>query len=143
MRSDANPGVCHRCQLSPYQEKDIGIRNPLRLLNRVKVLNSRFCHFEKIYFRVKPSFTGPFIGRRKRKMHHQEAKRCPLSPMPPFRCALLVSYLPLLFLACQALSSMSMSAGSPKHVLFDVNVSNNGARVRLILYKASALWLRM
>jgi hypothetical protein len=102
-------------------------------------LSSRFCHVE--------SYTWKILVERKENAisHHWHyvylyQQKDPLSAMAPVRGALLVSYLPLLFLPCQALSIMSMSATSPKHVLFDVNVSNNGARCRLILYKVSALW---
>jgi hypothetical protein len=38
---------------------------------------------------------------------------------------------------CNAFSSPTMSSATPKHTLFDIPVSNNGARCRIIIYKVS------
>ena len=38
---------------------------------------------------------------------------------------------------CDAFAMMSMSAASAKHILFDVPVSNNGGKCRIIAYKVS------
>ena len=53
--------------------------------------------------------------------------------MTPTRLASLVACLVVAF--GQAFSGWKMSATSPKHVLYDIPVSNNGAKCRLIMYK--------
>jgi hypothetical protein len=54
------------------------------------------------------------------------------------RCVSVLSVLGLIGGACNAFSSPTMSAATPKRTLFDIPVSNNGARCRIIIYKVSA-----
>jgi len=51
------------------------------------------------------------------------------------RIASLVACLPLILATCEAFSVLTMSAAIPKHILYDIPVSNNGAKCRLIMYK--------
>ena len=48
---------------------------------------------------------------------------------------LLPAFLFVAIKACDAFSTMSISATSAKHILFDIPVSNNGGKCRIIAYK--------